>query len=490
MNGSDLNDSLVIYRSSAGSGKTYTLTREYLYLALRGGDKKAYRRILAVTFTNKAMQEMKDRIVSKLAQFASGDVLDSMAVDLIERLKWKEEKFISECATLLSSILHQYSHFAITTIDAFFQQIIRSFARELHISGGYRLELEQDLVYRQVIQDLMNEADSSPYVRKWLEDFSLSKLDSAKGWEVEKELLDFIKQLDSEAFRDIEKEVVQYDQDLYKQVRASCQSYIHRFENQLAEKGKKAISLIEQSGLTKKDFFGGHAANFLYYAVSGVYRTDQKKGPTKSFLKCIESGEWFKKKPDSETLPCIEKLEATDFQQIAEEINDLWNRGERDYRTAQAVYQNIYVFALSVSLLKKLSDFKKENDILFISDATRLIRELVENTDAPFIFEKVGSFFDHFLIDEFQDTSGFQWDSFRPLVDNSLAQGKVNLIVGDVKQSIYRWRGGDLELLQEKVEKEFSIYNPRIENLDTNYRSRRNIINFNNAVFSTIHSVL
>jgi len=484
------NDTLVIYRSSAGSGKTYTLTREYLYLALRSGDPRAYRRILAVTFTNKAMQEMKDRIIRKLAEFADGDVADPLEKELIRRLGMDENQFVTSCENLLTTILHQYSHFAIITIDAFFQQIIRSFARELQISGGYRLELQQDLVYRQVVQELMNEADENAYVRNWLEDFSLSKLDSAKGWEVEKELLDFIKQLDSESFQEIEDEVREYEDDLYKRIRKTCLVHIRRFENELAVKARAAIACIDAAGLQKNNFFSGHSANFIYYAANGIYINDPNKRPTSTFKKCLESGEWFKKKPASELLPRIDALKASNFQAIAEDLHAYWTENIRDYRTSQAVYQNIYVFALSVSLLKKLSEYKQDNDLLFISDATRLIRKLVSNTDAPFIYEKVGSFFEHFLIDEFQDTSRFQWESFRPLITNSLSLGKSNLIVGDVKQSIYRWRGGDLELLQKDVEEEFRHFQPAGEHLDKNYRSRKNIINFNNALFSEIHEVL
>ncbi len=483
-------DTLVIYRSSAGSGKTYTLTREYLYFALKDGDRRAYRRILAVTFTNKAMQEMKDRIISKLAAFAGGNTTDGMAVELIERLGWKEERFVTASASLLSAILHNYSHFSITTIDAFFQQIIRSFARELHISGGYRLELEQDLVYRQVIQELMNEADEDLYVRKWLEGFSFSKLDDARAWEVETELLSFIKQLDSESFREIEKEVRGYEDSLYKDLRDRCQAVMKRFENDLENKARKIISLIERCGLDRRDFSRAAAANFFYNAVSKDYRSDPKKEPTITFIAGIEKGAWFKKNPSGELVPRIAELEASEFQQMAEDLYAYWNAGLRDYRTAQAVYRNIYVFALAVSLLKKLADFKKDNDILFISDATRLIRDLVRNTDAPFIYEKVGSFYDHFLIDEFQDTSRFQWDSFKPLVENSLAQGKSNLIVGDVKQSIYRWRGGDLSLLQSEVERDFGHFRPQGKNLDRNFRSRPNIISFNNTLFASIFNVL
>jgi ATP-dependent exoDNAse (exonuclease V) beta subunit len=483
-------NTLVIYRSSAGSGKTFTLTREYLYLALKSGDVRAYRKILAVTFTNKAMQEMKDRIIKKLSEFASGKTDDPMAADLIQRLEWDDRKFVELCSELLSEILHNYSHFSITTIDAFFQQIIRSFARELHISGGYRLELEQDLVYRQVVQDLMNAADNDDHIKKWLEEFSFAKLDSAKGWEVDKELVAFLKELDSESFKRHEEEISSYSDDLYNQLKESCFQIISGFERAIIQLGKRGMELIERSGLTRNDFFGGHAANFIYYAQEGVFRTDKKKGPTKTFRSCLDNGGWFKKSLDSDLLPNTEQLLASDFSDVASDLLATWDSGERDYRTAQAVYQNIYVFALSVKLLSLLSEFKKENDILFISDATRMIRELVTQTDTPFIYEKVGSFYDHFLIDEFQDTSRFQWDSFRPLIENSLAEGKSNYIVGDVKQSIYRWRGGDLQLLQTEVESDFKLFDPIGKNLDTNYRSRKNIVEFNNTLFEYLPAKL
>ncbi len=481
-------ESLTIYRSSAGSGKTYTLTREYLLLALAERDQFAYRRILAVTFTNKAMKEMKDRIIAKLDQFSRGDLDDSMAQELIQLLGWDTQLFQERCSALLSEVLHHYSHFAITTIDAFFQQIIRSFARELHIAGGYRLELEQDLVYREVIRDLMEEVDSNKHVRGWLADFSFSKLDNNSGWEVERELLSFLKELDQESFRSIEEKIRKYDDARYVQLKEISGKKIRIFENHLQELGERAVNIIEECGLEAKDFLGGHAVNFFYNAEQGIF---DEKGPTQTFRNCA-SGEksWFAKTKEKSLSGEIAKLDSLGFKEIAMDSLTYWDQHVEGYKTAQAVYKNIYLFALAADLLRKLEHNKQEHDILFISDATRLIRKLVKETDAPFIYEKVGSFFEHYLIDEFQDTSGFQWDSFRPLIENSLAEGRKNLIVGDVKQSIYRWRGGDLELLQTEVEKTFGRFSPVVRNLDTNYRSRKNIIDFNNAVFSCMPSFL
>ncbi|MCA6075293.1 UvrD-helicase domain-containing protein [Fulvivirga sedimenti] len=481
-------ESLTIYRSSAGSGKTYTLTREYILLALSARDRYAYRKILAVTFTNKAMKEMKDRIIAKLDQFSRGDLEDTMAKELQRQLDWSPKEFQERCAALLSEVLHHYSHFAITTIDAFFQQIIRSFARELHIAGGYRLELEQDLVYREVIRDLMEEVDSNKHIRSWLAEFSFSKLEYAKAWEVERELLAFLKELDQESFRSIENEIKTYEDSRFEQLREIAAGKVRGFEDKLQQLGQRAVSTIHACGLEQHDFMRASAANFLFNLSARNY--DEKK-LTKTFRTCASGeGSWFSKANTKILAGEIATLDASAFQEIAYQVLTFWDDHIFEYKTAKAVYKNIYLFALARDLLRKLDTNKKEHDILFISDATRLIRKLVKETDAPFIYEKVGSFFENYLIDEFQDTSRFQWDSFRPLIENSLSEGKTNLIVGDVKQSIYRWRGGDLELLQTEVENTFQRFGPRVLNLATNYRSRKNIVDFNNAVFSEIPAVL
>ncbi len=175
------NQPFVIYRSSAGSGKTYTLTREYLALAMRQGQSNAYKRILAVTFTNKAMQEMKDRIVQKLFEFSQGN-LDSMADEIMLELDCSKKELSVRSSKLLTKILHQYSHFAVTTIDAFFQQVLRSFSRELQVGGNYRLELDQDLVYQKVVESLLADLRKNKDVKKWVLQFSMGKLDEGQGW--------------------------------------------------------------------------------------------------------------------------------------------------------------------------------------------------------------------------------------------------------------------------------------------------------------------
>ena len=480
-------ETLTLYRSSAGSGKTYTLTREYLFLALRSGDPRSYRKILAVTFTNKAMKEMKDRIIKKLDDFSSGKLNDPMARELMDSLEWNEDTFRQRCSAMLTEILHNYGNFSITTIDAFFQQIVRSFARELHISGGYRLELEQDLIYHKVIQELLDSADKDDYIRNWVTEFSFSRLEEARGWEVENQLFAFLKELDKESFRSIEDEIRKFDRERFMNLHNLLLRDKTKFENAIGNMARKAVLMAGNAGIEQRDFYSGNAANFIYRLASN----DFEKEPGVQFIKCTTGEQsWFSKAKLKDDASKVERLMALGFGEIAEDILNYWNRNSASYMTSREIYNNIYVFALAIDLLRKLAEVKKESDILFISDATTLIRDLVRDTDAPFIYEKVGAFFEHYLIDEFQDTSRFQWDSFRPLVENSLSEGKANLIVGDVKQSIYRWRGGDLQLLQHEVQSEFSGFTPQSRTLDTNFRSHRHIIDFNNHIFSVLPAYL
>ncbi len=468
---------LIIYRSSAGSGKTYTLTREYLRLALGGVNEHIYRKILAVTFTNKAMQEMKDRIVFQLNEFSTGRP-GSMGEELRNDLGLTAEEFTENSSNLLAEILHDYSHFSITTIDAFFQRVIRSFARELGLAGSYRLELEPELSIHEIIQDLMSEVEEDKVLRDWLVEYSIERLEQGSSWMVERDLEEFTKKLLSEDFQRHEEvirkmgrsEIMKYGQDLKKEYGI--------IRNHLKKKAREGMAILDRYGVMPEELFYGR--NGLGNYLNKVLNEDFEPGG--HVRKALDQG----KMTSSKAGPNTEAALADGLEKIFYEIDDYWTRHREAFNTAKAIIQNIYLLGLTQDILTKMNDFKREQDLMFIADSTRLLTNLVHETDAMFIYERVGSFFDHFLIDEFQDTSGYQWKSFSPLIDNSMSEGNINLIVGDVKQSIYRWRGGELELLQEKVEAQFGARRIRKEQLRSNFRSTPAVIGFNNALFESL----
>ncbi len=472
------NRSFKIYQSSAGSGKTYTLTREYLKLAFTRPNY--YKHILAVTFTNKAMQEMKNRIIHKLDEFSKAK-FDTMAEDLMIYLNVEKSDFQNKSRELLSKILHGYSHFSVSTIDSFFQKVIRSFSRELGLAGSYRLELDYDLILIQIVNDLLLEVEKNTHLRKWLIMFTMERLGDGKSWDVQKELRAFANELFKEELQDIETNVLLKKETEILKFLHQVNELVISFESQMHSLAKEGLRVMHQFGLNVDDFtqkkrgVAGHLEKIL---------SSNDFKPNSYVYQAVNENKWYPSK--SLKANAIEQALDEGLRTTIEDALELYDKGHPKYATAQVIRKFIYGYGLLSDLSRKLREYKNEHDVMLISDATRFLRGLVKDTDAPFVYEKVGSFFNHYLIDEFQDTSIFQWESFRPLIENSLAEGQQNLLVGDVKQSIYRWRGGDLELLRKTVLDQLGPHHTEILQLDSNFRSEANVIHFNNALFEEL----
>ncbi|MBL3658069.1 UvrD-helicase domain-containing protein [Fulvivirga sediminis] len=476
-------ESFIIYRSSAGSGKTYTLTKEYLKLALKS--TRYYKYILAVTFTNKAMQEMKNRIIQKLHEFSEGK-MDGMAEELMAHANLDETTFQLKCRQILTEILHGYSHFSISTIDTFFQKVIRSFAKELGLAGSYRLELDVDLILIQIVDDLLFEVTENKQIREWIIRFARENLQEGNNWDVRRNIKDLARELFNESFKYIEDEIAGHDHSLVKKLKTSIDEIIAVFENKMHSLGAEGLQQLKGNGLEIEDFSYGRsgAMGHLYK----ICKDNKSYEPGKRLLSALEGGSWYKK--TSKKADLIDMTLASGLEDILRQSVDYYAQQFEVYSTALQIKKFLYGYGLLADLARKLQEYKKANNVMLISDATRFLKELVQDADTPFVYEKVGSFYRHYLIDEFQDTSGFQWESFRPLVDDSLAQGYKNLVVGDIKQSIYRWRGGDWELLLRKIESDIGSNRTTNKVLDTNFRSEANIIQFNNSIFKLLPQVL
>ncbi|ELR68545.1 putative helicase [Fulvivirga imtechensis AK7] len=477
-------ENFIIYRSSAGSGKTYTLTKEYLKLALKR--PKYYRHILAVTFTNKAMQEMKNRIIQKLDEFGQGE-FDEMAGELMSYSGLEPADFESRCRNLLTEILHGYSHFSVSTIDTFFQKVIRSFAKELGLAGSYRLELDYDLILIQIVDDLLLEVTDNKQIRNWLIRFARENLQEGNNWDVRKNIRQLAQEIFAENFKSIEDEIAAQEKSLTKQLKKEMDEIIYSFEGKMDNIGRQGFELLEKYGLEIGDFFRG-AKGVMFHLCK--IRSDRKEyTATPTLISALDgTGNWYSK--TSKKAQAIDTALQGGLENLLAESVEYCDKHFKIYTTALQIKKFIYGYGLLADLTRKLRDYKKENDVMLISDATRFLKELIRDSDTPFVYEKVGSFYNHYLIDEFQDTSGFQWDSFRPLVEDSLAQGYKNLVVGDIKQSIYRWRGGDWDLLLNKIENDIGRERTKNEALDTNFRSEANIIQFNNSLFKLIPSAM
>ncbi|MCK6617591.1 MAG: UvrD-helicase domain-containing protein [Cyclobacteriaceae bacterium] len=479
---------LVIYRSSAGSGKTRTLVKEYLKLALR--NRAGYfRHILAVTFANKATQEMKERIVRYLNDFISGRA-NPMAAELIHELGQSDAEFKENCHELRTQLLHQYGHFSISTIDAFFQKVIRSFTREAGLSGDYRLEVDNEAVLEEVVNNLIDHLGNDTDLKRWVVEFAIKKLESDQSWDMRKGLVEFSKELLKEDFRRIEEDFIAKtsDRKVLKDLLTELNKIRAAFINRVSNLAQTGFDAIKRNGLTKEDFWYGAAYGFFqkYIELNSV---DGFKEPSKRVMEDLQDLNNWPKKQSLRYKEILAVTKATLYP-LYKEILEYREQNYKRALSAEVVLQNFYAYGLMADISKKLQDYKAENNLMLLADAPHFLQKVIGDSDAPFIYEKIGSFYNNYLIDEFQDTSNLQWLNFVPLINESLSSNHRNVIVGDVKQAIYRWRGGDLTLLQQKLVQHLGGNRVEQVNLADNYRSAATIISFNNELFKTASVVL
>ena len=467
----------VIYRSSAGSGKTYTLTKEYLKLAFR--EPSYFKYILAVTFTNKATKEMKIRILSVLEELTKGD--HPLTSELMEAAGLTREQVPERASQILSSILHNYSYFSVSTIDSFFQRVIRAFAREMGLQGGFRIELDEVQVLNDVIDKVLLEVGHNQNLTDWLIKFAETRVEDGKPWDTRREIGNLAKEIFKEQFKIFEPQVlaISKDKEFIPGFLAALKKVKTTFEGTLKGIGQEALAIIKTHNLAVTDFAYKESgpAGYLEKISNGKINEPGARALSSS----LDVSKWFSKtNPLRETI----KIAAEDgLIQLLQQAVEYYRVNKVPYESAMEVLRHLYTYAILSDLTGKLREYRDENDMMLISDAAVFLKQIISDTETPFIYEKVGSKFKHYLIDEFQDTSGFQWDNFRPLVENSLAENNFNLVVGDVKQSIYRWRGGDLDLLLEGIHKDIGEDQTEIKDLTQNWRSRQNIVDFNNSIF-------
>ncbi|GAA5039763.1 DNA helicase [Marivirga lumbricoides] len=483
-----------VYKSSAGSGKTFTLTREYLKLALKHPEQ--YKKILAVTFTNKATQEMKERIIQNLFQFSTGNTV-GMGEQLQELLNLDSSQLISSSKRLLQAILHNYSRFSVQTIDRFFQNVMRSFARELSLQGDGELLLNTDEVRNAVVDLMMEDLSINQPLRDWLLEFSIEKLEQKGRWDIRKEVLSFTRELMSDEFKVKEEALGKSINDYgkLKAFKARMYGITQCFEDDLDKMGKEAVELIKSRGLSLADFSGGasrSAPNFFLKIQKDRKEFDFEKLYNKTVQKVIESGGESLATKTSKQKDVIFQLANDGLLNYFQKVADYIILNQKEYISAIQILRNIYLLGISWHFNERMQNYKQEEGIQFLSDTTQFLNEIIgtDPSESPFVYEKMGSFYDHFLMDEFQDTSTMQWQNFKPLIANSLAEGKENLVVGDIKQSIYRWRGGDWRLLLKGLQEDIPSHFYHEKALVQNYRSKPHVISFNNDLFKHLPEIV
>lgn len=480
---------LTIYKASAGSGKTFTLTRQFLYLLFQ--EKDNYKHILAATFTNKATEEMKSRIIDELYTLASGEKSDHKE-HLLGRLpQIKGEKHLQNIAKMtLANILHDYSQLSITTIDRFFQKIIRSFAREIRVSANYNIELDDKSVLEKVSEQLFYDLEKkgNEALVDWMTRFAEDQIENGNSWNFSESIGKLSEEFLSEEYKKASSrnqqalgDFVVLGEFLGKMTKK--QIILKTSLQQLAQRG---VDIATNHDLISTDFKYSKASgiNFIYNIASGIIPDEVKK---RTLDMTQDVSHWYTK-----TSAKRSNIEAAFHAGLEKVLNDLieeWGEKIKLYTSIELIRANFYSLGILSDLERQLKRYTDENNILLLSNSNELIANIIDDSDTPFIYEKTGNNFKHFMIDEFQDTSQLQWNNLKPLIDNSLADGHENLIVGDVKQSIYRWRNSDWKQLDHGIKKEFGK-RAQEEVLPTNWRSRSGIIKFNNTVIKATSQYL
>lgn len=426
---------------------------------------------------------MKSRILEYLDDFANGRP-NNLTGEIKSELHLDDDQLKSRSREVLAVILHRYSQFSISTIDAFFQRVIRSFTREAGLMGNFRLEVDTDFVLDEVIAALLDDLGPERQdLTDWVVQFSRERLLEGDNWNVEYSLKHFAKEIFKEQFKSVEDRILG-SENIVEENRQML-DFLRREENTfmafMKAKASEALRLLEVNDIKVSDFaYGDRGTIYAWFRDLSLGR------PRSRDTKTIEASvlgatDWFKKGiiNRSKFLAIAE----TQIMPIVREMVAYDDKNSVISRTAIEIRKNFYAFGLLTDITRKLRDYRDENNVLILADASKFLNGVINNSDTPFVYEKVGSYYMNYLIDEFQDTSLFQWKNFTPLLHEASDQGYFSLIVGDVKQSIYRWRSGDLEILQKHVGHEFGEERTEIIPLDTNFRSAGNIVDFNNTMF-------
>lgn len=416
-----------IFKASAGSGKTHTLSKTYLDLLLKADSKTAYRNILAVTFTNKATEEMKERILRDLAE---------------------EGKTNPRAREILINLLHDYGSFSVSTIDKFFQQALRAFSRELGSSGNYQIELDKASLTKEAMDRVLDDlTEKDKDLLGWFTKQLETALDNGESFHLESSLYEM-----AEEFGDVNEKFT-YDKKKLTELKEKCKEIVDTFHKDVYE---NALCIDTTT-------WGKTAAKGLaqYAGAQTKYKDSVKAANATTLAKLAE------------TAGCEAMYALMNPQ----------GRRWKEYRTARMVEKVIFTLGLAEEFYSKLAIIEEEKGVISLDESTSLLRDIIDGSDAPFIYEKLGVRFNHFLLDEFQDTSVVQWENFKPLLANSVSEGYNNIIVGDVKQSIYRWRNSDWNLLDKEIEENFKG-KVEVITLKENWRSTQSIVNFNNEFFT------
>lgn len=478
-----------IYIASAGSGKTFTLVQAYLTILFRAahyGNPNVYRNILAITFTNKACQEMKDRIIDELTAIAKGENSDQL------QLLQSELPFIKDFTGLadkiLINLLHDFSNFNVQTIDSFFQQIVRSFAKELNLPLNFEIILNKEEALEFAVDELIDQIGKDKATTEWLTEFAFANIADDKSWNFKRNIFSLSKAVfnSSKSFH-----TGNFKIEELKSVKQQIEKQLASFEQNVNKASKEALQILEQINYPEKGFSSSYLPKYLNKLAKKFVIKDLT--PNNSLIAMFNGDKSFYSKAFEKTNAAdIQTLEAGTFYAVVEKLRAFIEEHEANYIAYREIYRNIYAMGVLQAINQNIKTYRTENNALFLLDAAKLIQGFINLDYAPFLFEKLGHRIRYLFIDEFQDTSNLQWQNLRPIIENILGSVEKHLhvlMVGDAKQSIYRWRDGDFELLTHKAASSLYPFPIEEKNLKTNYRSLPAVIQFNNQLFEKVKSI-
>lgn len=489
---------LYIYKASAGSGKTHLLVGFFLQSlfnkTVQYDEEKRpllFNEILAVTFTNKATSEMKERLIEELytlyTQPEKSDFIDDITQPDTQGKSLSISDVKRRSYAILSAMLNDYSELHVSTIDSFFQQVLRSFAHELNLQGKFEIEIDTDTILDHVVSQFVTSlnAKEDPKTFNWMMEFAAQRLDEGSSWNVHNELLKLAKILTSEDYKKLSSHIAQVASDTegLRSYNERLRKIQREWKESLKNAGKEGMQILREAGTEPEEFIGKSKSAMNCFNNWAQGKTAEPSDTLISWSN--NTALWYGKGCDAKG-----KLSATQENRLLElmqqAIELLQGEPRTQYESAKSIAKNIFQLGLISRLEQEAKKYCEEKGIQLLSDTTQLLSRLINEEETPFIYEKTGTRIQSFMIDEFQDTSTLQWNNFKPLLSESLDNGNNDLIVGDVKQSIYRWRGSDWELLNSTIydfRKEQQEFDENHNQLLYNFRSEQNIIDFNNKFF-------
>ena len=479
-----MSNTLSIYKASAGAGKTFTLTVEYILLLLRKG-RKEFEHTLAVTFTNKATAEMKERILETLYGLKHNipecDGYLKVIQDRLQELgeEMGDEMIRQRAGEALSSILHDYTHFRVETIDSFFQSVLRNLAHELGLTANLQVELNNDEVISRSVDRVIENMQNRKDVQGWIMDYVEEQLQTGERWNISGMIKQFARCIFEEAFQNRSEEEREKlsDSAQMSAFKKEMHAIINGCKSQLKEAADALEALVNEKTFNFERISNGR----IYISFLNLVRSEKMDSASNTIYKAADDYEVMLKAKDKNDPVLV--ADAKEIQTALSDLLHLYEKNSIAINTAKLSLRYLNPLRLLNVIEQEANTINAENNQFNLSKTPTLLSKLVEKTDAPFVFEKIGTQFHNVMIDEFQDTSRLQWNNFKVLLLENQSTGGNDLLVGDIKQSIYRWRNGDWAILKN-VKQELAALSPQDKELRYNFRSKKNIIDFNNAFFS------